>query len=47
MIKDQVDYKCDNWQTIAMNFCGRSVTAPSDKLPALSGMAQRYARLIG
>lgn len=30
-----------------MNFCGRSMTEPSDKLPALSDMAQRYAGLMG
>lgn len=32
---------------MVVNYCGRSMTEPNDKLPALSGMAQRYASLMG
>lgn len=47
LLKVGADRRYDSWQTMAMNFCGRSMTEPSDKLPALSGMAQRYAGLMG
>ncbi|KAJ0109704.1 HET domain-containing protein [Diaporthe amygdali] len=46
-MEDRGNRRYDSWQTMAMNFCGRSMTEPSDKLPALSGMAQRYASLMG
>lgn len=39
--------RCSSWQTLVMNFCGRNITVASDKLPALSGLAQRYAVVTG
>lgn len=49
VIEDQspASRRKDSWQTMAMNYCSRSMTVSSDKLPALSGMAQRYAGLMG
>lgn len=46
-IRAQATLSRDSWQTMVMNFCARNMTEPSDKLPALSGMAKRYADLMG
>ncbi|KAL1866338.1 hypothetical protein Daus18300_006802 [Diaporthe australafricana] len=46
-INAQATLSRDSWQTMAMNYSARNMSEPSDKLPALSGMAKRYADLMG
>lgn len=35
------------WQRLVINFCARDLTDPADKLPAIAGLIEAYARVMG
>lgn len=37
----------NDWVSLVVTYCGRDLTEPGDKLPALAGLARRYSDLMG
>jgi hypothetical protein len=45
--QSSANVKKSDWSDIVMTFASRNLSVPSDKLPAISGVAKSYARICG